>query len=60
MTVPAVMAVAFAAFPPALRTLVEAELAAGNSITELSGGFPAPTASTRGTFAMVSPSPGSR
>ncbi len=35
---------AWAAFPPALRELVEAELAAGNSIVEVSSTFPAPPA----------------
>ena len=29
-------------FPPALRAMVEAELAAGNEIDEICGGFPAP------------------
>ncbi|MBK6780082.1 MAG: hypothetical protein KA180_13445 [Gemmatimonadales bacterium] len=33
-----------AAFPPALRRLVEAELAAGNGIAHAGGGFPAPPA----------------
>ncbi len=32
------------AFPPALRQLVEAELAAGNGIQHAGGGFPAPPA----------------
>lgn len=31
-----------AAFPAALRALVEAELAAGNTVVEVAGGFPAP------------------
>lgn len=31
-----------AAFPPVLRALLDAELAAGNSIVEITGGFPAP------------------
>ncbi|MBK9387572.1 MAG: hypothetical protein IPN34_22385 [Planctomycetes bacterium] len=31
-----------ASFPPALRALIDAELAAGNRIVELSHGFPAP------------------
>lgn len=35
---------ALAAFPPELRTLIDAELAAGNTLVELAGGFPAPPA----------------
>jgi len=31
-----------AAFPAPLRALIEAELAAGNAVTEIGGGFPAP------------------
>lgn len=41
MSVPAEFAKQFAAFPECLRKLVEAELADGNSIVEISGGFPA-------------------
>lgn len=33
---------AIAEFPPALQSLIHAELAAGNTIVEISGGFPAP------------------
>lgn len=44
MSVPLESAKALAEFPAALRALVEAELAAGNSIAEFSGGFPAPPA----------------
>lgn len=44
MTVPAEFSREFAAFPAVLRELVEAELAAGNSITEITSGFPAPPA----------------
>ena len=42
MTMPAHFEKAFAAFPLKLRNLVKAELAAGNSIVEIGGGFPAP------------------
>jgi hypothetical protein len=42
MNVPTEFAKALAEFPLALRELVLAELAAGNSIAEISGGFPAP------------------
>ncbi|MEO6753890.1 MAG: hypothetical protein ABIP85_19085, partial [Chthoniobacteraceae bacterium] len=41
MSIPAEFAKQFAAFPECLRKLVEAELADGNSISEISGGFPA-------------------
>ena len=41
MSIPAEFAKQFAAFPECLRKLVEAELADGNSILEISGGFPA-------------------
>ena len=41
MSIPAEFAKQFAAFPECLRKLVEAELADGNSIVEISGGFPA-------------------
>ena len=40
--VPLPFAKDFAAFPRVLQDLVEAELAAGNSIVEISAGFPAP------------------
>lgn len=42
MSIPAQFEKAFAAFPLQLRNLVKAELAAGNRIVEISGGFPAP------------------
>src|SRR5205809_412040 len=42
MKVPPEFAQAFAAFPSVLRELVEAELAAGNTIVEIASGFPAP------------------
>ena len=35
---------ALARFPPVLQELIQAELAAGNSIVEIGGGFPAPPA----------------
>ena len=41
MSIPAEFAKQFAAFPECLRKLVEAELADGNSIVEIFGGFPA-------------------
>ena len=41
MSIPAEFASPFAAFPESLRKLVEAELADGNSIVEICGGFPA-------------------
>ena len=41
MSVPSDFAAEFAAFPAALRALVEAELAAGNSIVAIEHGFPA-------------------
>jgi len=44
MSVPPELAKAFAAFPAVLRELVEAELAAGNAIAEITSGFPAPPA----------------
>jgi len=44
MIVPAEFGAAFAEFPHVLRDLVLEELAAGNSILEISGGFPAPPA----------------
>ena len=42
MKIPAEFAKEVARFPDALRGLIEAELEAGNEITELSGSFPAP------------------
>jgi hypothetical protein len=42
MKIPAEFAKEVARFPDALRGLIEAELEAGNEITELAGGFPAP------------------
>lgn len=42
MSLPAEYAAAVAQFPPVLRTLIEAELAVGNTIEELGSGFPAP------------------
>ena len=42
MNIPEEFAERFAAFPLKLRNLVLAEIAAGNSIVEISGGFPAP------------------
>jgi hypothetical protein len=44
MPVPSEFSREFAAFPAVLRDLVEAELAAGNSIVEITSGFPAPPA----------------
>jgi hypothetical protein len=44
MNGPDAFAKALAAFPLALRELVRAEVAAGNCILEISGGFPAPPA----------------
>lgn len=41
MSIPDAYAADFAAFPAVLRELVLAELAAGNAIAELSGGYPA-------------------
>lgn len=41
MSVPIEFAKAFAVFPPVLRELVQAELAAGNSIVAIEHGFPA-------------------
>ena len=41
MSIPAEFEKQFAKFPECLRTLVEAELADGNSILEICGGFPA-------------------
>ena len=42
MPLPAEFAKDLAAFPAVLRELVEAELAAGNAIAEITTGFPAP------------------
>ena len=42
MKIPDEFARDVARFPAAMRELIKAELAAGNEITELSGGFPAP------------------
>src|SRR6186713_1554117 len=44
MSVPAEYSREFAEFPAVLRALVEAELADGNAIVEISSGFPAPPA----------------
>jgi len=42
MNIPAEFTRSVAAFPPALQSLLEAELAAGNAIVELASCFPAP------------------
>lgn len=42
MSIPDQIGSQLRAFPPALRLLVDAEVAAGNQIVEVSGGFPAP------------------
>jgi hypothetical protein len=46
-----------AAFPATLRELIEAELAAGNKIVEISSGFPAPPA---GAYLMLEKPVGTR
>lgn len=42
MTISKTHSIAISEFPTALQILIRAELAAGNSIAEISGGFPAP------------------
>lgn len=50
MEVPTPVPKEIAAFPPALRALIEDELRAGNKIVELSSTFPAPPA---GAYVML-------